>query len=127
MESAGALNTWLSLMTPTELAELAASYDWTAAHLDWSDHPRIATFLQALDALIVTEQRRRHDPLAPSSAAAQAASDAMTALSRTDLQILGRAYLRLARNRERDASEPVQRFHAAVSDLLAQTLAGRAS
>ena len=122
---AEALNVWLGLLTPRELAELAASYDWTAVHLDWSARPRVAAFLQALDALIVTEQRRRHDPAAPVAQAAQAVAEAMAILPTPDLLVLNRAYLRLARNRQRDASEPLQRFHAAVSDLLEQELAAR--
>jgi hypothetical protein len=122
MQQVDALTTWLSLMTPRELDDLAASYDWSGVHLDWSARPKIAIFLDTLDGLIVSERQRR--PVAVESAA-WAVAAALSALDRGDLQYLLRSYLRLARNRERDASEPIQRFHAAVGDLLTRELESR--
>jgi len=51
----------------------------------------------------------------------------MASLERRDIQDLFRSYRRLARNRARDASEPVERFHAAVGDLLSAALVARES
>jgi hypothetical protein len=122
VQSVDALATWLSLMTPRELDELAASYDWTGVHLDWSARPKIAAFLDALDGLIVSQRQGRAVAL---ESAAWGVAVAISDLDRGDLQYLLRSYLRLARNRERDASEPIQRFHAAVSDLLIRELESR--
>lgn len=130
IQRSDALVTWLGLMTAAELAELAGALDWCAVHLDWSARPRVVGFLHALDALVVGEQRRRLD-----SATALAGRErehehepvgrALATLDRADLQELLRAWRRLARNRDRDASEPVGRFHTAVGDLLARELAAR--
>jgi hypothetical protein len=125
MQPTDALATWLGLMTAAELADLAASYDWTAVHLDWSARPQIAGFLTAVDALVIAEQRRRVNPAGDIAAAADSVALALLSLDKGDLQILLRSYRRMARNREKDASEPVQRFHIAVGDLLAYELAAR--
>jgi hypothetical protein len=125
MQPADALVTWLGLMTERELADLTAALDWLATHLDWSERPRIVPFLQALDTLAVTEQRRRSDPTLEMTGVADAVGLALATLDRLDLQSLLRSWLRLARNREKDASEPVSRFHTAVSDLLTRELASR--
>lgn len=115
------LAVWLSLLTPAELDELAGEYAWVETHLDWHARPAIVAFLEAIDALIIEQRRGRRAP----AAALDRADDAIDGLSRRDIQDLFRSYRRLARNREKDASEPVQRFHAALGDLLADALAGR--
>lgn len=121
MDTDRPLAVWLSLLTPAELDELAGEYAWVETHLDWRSRQAIAAVLEAIDALII-EQRRDHGL---SSVALDRVDAAIAALSRRDIQDLFRSYRRLARNREKDASEPVQRFHAAVGDLLAAALAGR--
>lgn len=125
MRTTESLQTWLGLMTPEELAELATSYGWISAHLDWSERPGVSEFLSALDTLIVTEQHRRLGDASTFDDAVFAADLALAALKRLDVQDLFRSYRRLALNREKDASEPLQRFHTAVSDLLGQELAER--
>lgn len=121
MDADRPLAVWLSLLTPAELDELAGEYAWVETHLDWHARPAIAAFLEAIDALIIEQRRGRRVP----AAALDRADDAIDGLSRRDIQDLFRSYRRLARNREKDASEPVQRFHAALGDLLAAALAGR--
>lgn len=125
MQPADALLTWLGLMTPAELARLTATFDWATVHLNWSERPKIASFLNALDALVVGEQARRSDHTHDLDSAAFGVSLAMAALDKGDLQVMLRSWSRLARNRENDASEPLGRFHTAVSDLLTRELAAR--
>ena len=125
MPATASLRTWLGLMTPDELNDLAMSYGWTASHLDWRERPRVSEFLNALDTLIVSEQQRRLGQTAAIDDALSAADLALAALDRLEVQDLFRSYRRLALNREKDASEPLQRFHAAVGDLLEQELAKR--
>ncbi len=115
------LAVWLSLLTPAELDELAGEYDWVETHLDWRARPAIAAFLEAIDALIIEQRRGGRVP----EDALDRVDAALAGLARRDIQDLFRSYRRLARNRETDASEPVQRFHAALGDLLAAALAGR--
>lgn len=125
MPATASLRTWLGLMTPDELNDLAMSYGWTASHLDWRERPRVSEFLNALDTLIVSEQQRRLGQTAAIDDALSAADLALAALDRLEVQDLFRSYRRLALNREKDASEPLQRFHAAVGDLLEQELTKR--
>lgn len=125
MRATESLRTWLSLMTTAELDELATSFGWTTTHLSQRTRPQVAAVLHALDTLIVSEQQRRlNQPRALDVALAEM-DIALTTLERLDVQDLFRSFRRLARNREKDASEPIQRFHAAVSDLLQQELERR--
>lgn len=119
MNAGRTLVTWLNLLTPTELDELAGEYGWAETHLDWRARPAIITFLEAIDALIIEQRRGQRDL----PAALDRVDAAFDDLGRRDIQDLFRSYRRLARNREKDASEPVQRFHAAIGDLLAEALA----
>lgn len=114
------LAVWLNLLTPAELDDLAGEYDWVETHLDWHARPAIVAFLEAIDELIIEQRRGLLSP-----EALDLADAAIAGLARRDIQDLFRSYRRLARNRERGASEPVQRFHAALSDLLAAALAAR--
>lgn len=125
MRATESLRTWLSLMTTAELDELAASFGWTTTHLSQRIRPRVVDVLQALDTLIVAEQHRRLDQPRAFDIALAELDVALTTLERLDVQDLFRSFRRLARNREKDASEPIQRFHAAVSDLLQQELERR--
>lgn len=125
MRTTQSLQTWLGLMTPEELAELALSYGWLSAHLDWSERPGVSEFLNALDTLVVVEQHRRLGHMPNVDDAVFTADLALAALQRLDVQDLVRSYRRLALNRQKDASEPLQRFHTAVGDLLEQELAER--
>ncbi len=121
MTDAQPLAVWLGLLTPAELDELAGEYAWVETHLDWRLRPAIAAFLEAIDDLIIEQRRGRRVP----DDALDRVDAAIDGLARRDIQDLFRSYRRLARNREKDASEPVQRFHAALGDLLAAALAGR--
>lgn len=118
MNAGRTLVIWLNLLTPTELDELAGEYGWAETHLDWRARPAIITFLEAIDALIIEQRRGQRDL----PAALDRVDAAFDDLGRRDIQDLFRSYRRLARNREKDASEPVQRFHAAIADLLAEAL-----
>jgi hypothetical protein len=124
---ASPLRTWIELMTADELAELAASFAWTTSYVDWSARPAIVAFLQSLDALIIAEQRRRADADTTLDETVDGVTGALSWLAKTDVQVLLHSWTRIARNRERDqsSSEPVQRFHTAVSDLLHAELARR--
>lgn len=123
MRATESLRTWLSLMTTAELDQLASSFGWTTAHLSGTTRPRVADVLQSLDTLIVAEQQRRlGQPRAIDVALAELDATLAT-LERLDVQDLFRSFRRLALNREKDASEPIQRFHAAVGDVLQQELA----
>lgn len=123
MQADHPLAVWLGLLTPAELDELAGEYGWVETHLDWRARPAIAAVLEAIDDLII-EQRRRGVIPRP---AIEQIEQTMAMLDRRDIQDLFRSYRRMARNRGRDASEPVQRFHAAVGDLLSNLLIERES
>ena len=123
MQADHPLAVWLGLLTPAELDELAGEYDWVETHLDWRTRPAVAAVLEAIDDLIIEQRRRRAIPLP----AIERIEQTMASLERRDIQDLFRSYRRLARNRARDASEPVERFHAAVGDLLSDLLIERES
>lgn len=115
-------------MTTDELAQLAAAFAWTAGYINWSARPAVDAFLQSLDALVIAEQRRRVGKQATlDDAALDGVSGALAWLTTADVQVLLHSWTRIARNRERDhtSSEPIQRFHTAVSDLLHVELATR--
>jgi hypothetical protein len=133
---ASALMTWIGLMTAEELAGLAASFDRLASYRVSDDREAsratvgVVAFLQALDALLVAEQQRRIDPSAADTTltgAIDGVSIALGVLDRMQLQALLYSWARIARNREHDpgSSEPVQRFHTAIGDLLHTELATR--
>ncbi len=128
MTDARALGVWIGLMTAGELAQLAGAFAWTASYINWSARPAVDTFLQALDALMIAEQRRRvGTQTILDDAAFDGVAGALAWLTTADVQVLLHSWTRIARNRERDdaSSEPIQRFHTAVSDLLHVELASR--